>query len=160
MASARQLELCRVAALLGALLACTAAAATESRTTFSVSVRVLARATLNVRSEPADVMITQADVRRGYVEIAEPTLLDVSTNDPAGYALVILPQAPWFSQVTVRGAGDEITLGTEGGTIVERGRAAPTTSLELTYRFALSPDIGPGHYPWPLHLAVQPLQTS
>jgi hypothetical protein len=159
-ASIRWLGLCRLAVLVTALAGYATAEAAQSTTTFGVSVRVLARATLNVSSQPPDVVISQADVQRGFVDVAEPMHLEISTNDPTGYVLLVLPQSPWFSQVTVRSAGGEVTLGNEGGTVVERGRTAPTTSLELTWRFALAPDMVPGRYPWPLHLAVQPLQAS
>jgi hypothetical protein len=87
------------------------------------------------------------------------TRVEISTNDPEGYALVVQPQAGWFSSLAVFGAGGQVMLGSEGGTIVERGPVAGLTSLELTYRFVLPPGVTPGLYPWPLHLLVQPLQS-
>jgi hypothetical protein len=148
----------RLAVLAVGAASCTVGSATQTHAAFTVGARVLATATLQVNSEPAEVVISAEDVSRGYVEIQEPTRVQVSSNSPAGYALVLLPQSSWFSGVTVRCADEEITMGADGGAIVER-RHAGASSLELNFRFALASELTPGHYPWPLHLLVRPLET-
>jgi len=153
-----RLALHRSAPLLIAVVGCAVGSAGENRASIGVSAQVLARATLNVSAQPPDIAISREDVRRGYVEVAEPTRVEITSNSPAGYALLILPQSRWFSAVTVRGAGSEVTMGAEGGTIVERG-AGRRSALELTYRFALAEVVVPGRYPWPVHLGVQPLES-
>jgi hypothetical protein len=149
----------RFGALLVAATGCTVGGALETHSSFTVGARVLSRTTLNVESEPAGITISAESVRRGYVEPAEPTRIRVSNTDPAGYALVILPQSRWFASVTVFGAGGEVTMGSDGGTIFERKRVGATMPLELSYRFTLASEIAPGNYPWPLHLFVRPLES-
>lgn len=149
----------RIGPVLLATASCAVGSASENRASFTVGARVLAQASLSVTAEPADISISPEDLRRGYVEVIDPTHLEIRTNSPAGYALLILPQSSWFSAVTVRGAGAEVTIGADGGTIIERG-AARHSALELTYRFALADLVAaPGRYPWPLHLDVQPLES-
>lgn len=155
---APRLELRRMGVLALAAIGCTVGSAAENRTTFTVGARVLAQVSLSVASEPAGVAVSADDVRQGYVEIREPTRVTVSSNSPSGYTLLVLPQSRWFSAVTVRGAGGDVTMGAEGGTIVERGHGA-RMALELTYRFSLDSQLPPGRYPWPLHLAVRPLDS-
>jgi hypothetical protein len=134
-----------------------AAGAGQARATFNVGVRVLAHTTYTVTAVPADIVISDEDLRRGYVEVAEPTRIQISSNSPTGYLLVFLPLSRLISSVTVRYAGEEVTLGADGGEIAERGQVGTAMTLELTYRFGLEPQITPGRYPWPLQLAVQPL---
>jgi hypothetical protein len=137
---------------------CAVASATQTHASFTVGARVLATATLQVNSQPLEVVISPEDVSRGFVEIPEPTRVQVSSNSPVGYTLMLMPQSSWFSGLTVRSADAEVTMGADGGAIVER-RHAGASSLELTFRFALASELTPGRYPWPLHLSVQPLES-
>jgi hypothetical protein len=154
-----RLTLRRLGVLLVAGTGCTVGSALETNTSFTVSARVLPRTTLNVDSQPSSVVISSEDVRRGYVKIVEPTRIRISNTDPTGYALIVLPQSRWFSSVTVYGAGVEVTMGNDGGTIVESGHTGRAMSLELNYRFALASEIAPGDYPWPVQLMVRPLES-
>jgi hypothetical protein len=137
---------------------CAVASATQTHASFTVGARVLATATLRVNAEPLEVVISSEDVSRGFVEIPEPTRVQVSSNSPLGYTLTLVPQSSWFSGLTVRCAGTEVTMGADGGAIVEH-RHAGASSLELSFRFALASELTPGRYPWPLHLLVQPLES-
>jgi hypothetical protein len=148
----------RLTVLAVAAASCTVASATQTHASFTVGVRVLPMATLQVNSQPLEVVVSPEDVGRGYVEIPEPTRVQVSSNSPMGYTLLLVPQSTWFSGLTVRCADAEVTMGADGGAIVER-RHAGASSLELNFRFALASELPPGRYPWPLHLAVQPLES-
>jgi hypothetical protein len=148
----------RLTVLAVAAASCTVASATQTHASFTVGARVLATATLAVNSEPLEVVISAEDVGRGFVEIPEPTRVQVSSNSPMGYTLLLVPQSSWFSGLTVRCADAEVTMGADGGAIVER-RQAGASSLELTFRFALASELTPGRYPWPLQLVVRPLET-
>ncbi|HUK03025.1 MAG TPA: hypothetical protein VLW26_12175 [Steroidobacteraceae bacterium] len=138
--------------------AVSAGSASEVRTQFRVGATVLAHASLRVRSEPVNLTITPDAVRRGFIEVLEPTRIEVSNNSPHGYALLVQPQMMIFSALRVRSAGGEVLLGNEGGMIVEHGQHGITLPLELTYRFDLASSVAPGEYPWPVHLAVQALE--
>jgi hypothetical protein len=148
----------RLTVLAVGVASCTVGSATQTHASFTVGARVVATATLRVNSAPLEVVISSEDVRRGFVEIPEPTRLQVSSNSPLGYTLVLVPQSSWFSGLTVRCADAEVTMSADGGAIVER-RQAGASSLELTFRFALASELTPGRYPWPVQLAVRPLET-
>ena len=141
-------------------MACTASSAVQTQGEVTVSVRVLPRTSLVVQSAPPDLVISALDVRRSYIDVGEPTRLEISNNSPAGYALLIVPTARIFTAITVRGAGGAAELGRDGGAILERGRAGLHIPLSLSFRFRLGPEVAPGRYPWPLHLAVRPLPAS
>lgn len=148
---------CRIAGFLIAVTGCTVTSALDTRTTFTVGAQVLPRTTLRVKSGPTAVWIAPENVRDGYVEVAEPTFIEVANNNPTGYTLVITPQTALFSSLTVHGAGVDTTFGNDGGSIVERGQTGYSLVLQLTYRFDLTSSVTPGRYPWPIQLSVQPL---
>ena len=106
---------------------------------------------------PAPLLITTADLARGFVDLPYPLRLHVYSNSRAGFALDMATQSPWFSAVAIDGLDTQVTLGGEGGTIVQRGQAAPSRALALRMRFRLKPGLVPGLYAWPLQLRTRPL---
>ena len=136
----------------------TAAGARDVRSDFSVSVTVRAVANMEIKSAPAELAISSADLRRGFIEVAQPTQLTVRSNSPSGFALDVLTVAsPMVSSMVVEGLNSDLALGAQGGTIVQRWERAQAVNLSLKFRFALAPGLLPGNYPWPLRLTVRPL---
>jgi hypothetical protein len=144
------------------LCLCASAAlnAGETRATVNVAVTVPPIARLEIVAQATSVQITVQDLQRGYVELSEPTLLNIYSNARDGYALEVLPMSPVIRAIAVRGLGDEADLGAQGGRIVERWDHPQSTSLSLTFRLALAPGALPGIYPWPLHLALGPVSDT
>jgi hypothetical protein len=135
----------------------TAAGAKEVHSQLSVSVIVRPVANIELRSAPTDLEISAADLRRGYIEVTRPTELTVRSNSPNGYALEVLTVAPMLSSMIVEGFNSDLELGKEGGTIVQRWQEAQAVNLSLKFRFELLPVLSTGNYPWPVRLAVRPL---
>lgn len=106
---------------------------------------------------PAPLLITSADLARGFVDTPHPLRLRVYSNSRAGFALDVAAQSPWFTAVAIEGLDARVTLGAEGGTIVQRWQDAPARTLELRMRFQLEPGLPPGLYAWPLQLHARPL---
>jgi len=106
---------------------------------------------------PAPLLITSADVARGFVDTPHPLRLHVFSNSRAGFALDVAAQSPWFTAVAIEGLDTPVTLGAEGGTIVQRWQRAPSRALELRLRFRFEPGLVPGLYAWPLLLRARPL---
>jgi hypothetical protein len=106
---------------------------------------------------PAPLLITSADLARGFVDAPHPLRLHVYSNSRAGFALDVAAQSPWFTAVAIDGLDTHVTLGAEGGTIVQRWQGAPARALELRIRFRLEPGLPPGLYAWPLQLRARPL---
>jgi hypothetical protein len=122
-----------------------------------VGATVLARATLGAAAQPATLVVSAQDVRQGYVDSPAPTRLLVSSNDPSGFAIDIWPVSELFTAIRLRGADVFVTLGRDGGTIVERSRRGRLLPMSLAWRFELAPGTLPGVYPWPLQVSVRPL---
>lgn len=135
----------------------TAAGARDVHSEFSVSVIVRPMAKIELQSAPSSLDISAADVRRGYVDVPQPTQFIVRSNSPNGYALEVLTVAPVLSSMIVEGLSSDLAFGKEGGTIVQRWQKPQAVNLSLKFRFELLPDLGVGKYPWPVRLAVRPL---
>jgi hypothetical protein len=105
----------------------------------------------------APLLISNADLARGFVDTPHPLHLHVYSNSRAGFALEVATQSRWFTAVAIEGLDAQVTLGAEGGTIVQRWPGAPSRVLELRMRFRLEPGLPPGLYAWPLQLRARPL---
>lgn len=157
------------AALLAVLSLANVAAAQENRPAGSstasgsariaVTATVAARASLKVLHQRPDVVVTNADIARGYVDLPSASRVEIRNNDRAGYLLVLEGAEgpfPIFAQVQVRGLGTEIQIGPGGGWIPQP-YARGAVTMELGYRFILLKDARPGTYAWPFALAIRPL---
>jgi hypothetical protein len=151
----RGLNTARIAMIVAASMP--AAGARDAHSDFSVSVVVRPAANIELRSVPAGLDISAADLRRGYIEVTQPTEITVRSNSPNGYALEVLTIAPVLSSMIVEGLNSDLALGADGGTIVQRWQKPQAVNLSLKFRFELLPGLRIGSYPWPVRLAVHPL---
>jgi hypothetical protein len=108
-------------------------------------------------SQATQLNIYRGDVERGVVDIPAAMRFSVMTNSHSGFLLEFDPVGNIFESVQVSGLGNEVQLGADGGTIVQRGPSSPIQAHELSFRFVLRPDVQPGNYPWPLSLSVRAL---
>jgi hypothetical protein len=135
----------------------TAAGAKDVHSTLSVSATVRAVANIERQSAPPDLEISRADLARGFIDVVQPTRLTVRSNSPSGFALEVLTVAPMLSSMNIEGLNSDLALGADGGTIVQRWQKPRVVNLSLKFRFALAPGLAAGDYPWPVRLAVRPL---
>ena len=105
----------------------------------------------------SNLVISELDVERGYVDVNEPVTMRVASNSANGFAVNVLPVNDVFANVVVHGIGSDVALGADGGMIVQRWQHSQTVSMNLKFQFALRPDTQPGVYSWPLQLSVKPL---
>jgi len=147
----------RIALIVAASVA--TAGAKDVRSDFAVSATVLAVANLELQSAPMDLQISADDVRRGFIDVVQPTQLVVRSNSQRGFALEVLTVTPMLSSMVVQGLESDLPLGADGGTIVQRWQKPQVVRLSLRFRFALAPGLGAGNYPWPVRLAVRPLES-
>ena len=136
-----------------------AAGAKEVRAELSVTATVRAVANVDVQSTPAALEISALDVQRGYIDVPQPTQLVVRSNSASGFALDVLTVAPIVSAMTIQGLDSELALGADGGSAVQRWQRPQALSLSLKFRFSLLPGLTPGVYPWPVRVAVRPLES-
>jgi hypothetical protein len=136
-----------------------AAGAKEVHSALTVSATVRAVAHIDLQSVPAALEISASDVKRGYIDVPQPTQLVVRSNSPSGYALDVLTVAPILSSMVIEGLNSELVLGADGGSVVQRWQGPQAVNLALKFRFSLAAGLMPGTYPWPVRVAVRPLET-
>jgi hypothetical protein len=136
-----------------------AAAAGSSEIKMTVSATILKRATLQVVEQPSSVVVTAADVARGYVDVLQTAQLAVKSNSSAGYMLVFSSHSEFVRQTRVRGLGNEVQLGASGGVVPQTGASQGIThaSHALGFRFELTESARQGTYPWPVQVSVVPM---
>ncbi len=124
----------------------------------SITARVLEHTSMDIISQAQELIVTNADIWRGYVDAPLASRLNVRSNNPAGYLLAFeAMDGPdsLFKSVQVLMGGREVQLAPTGGWIPQpyiRGGAM----MDISYRFALSKNARPGTYTWPLTISVQP----
>jgi hypothetical protein len=136
-----------------ALLPSTPVHAEAAQARIGVSVMVVRPATIQSEAFPAELKISAADIKRGYVEWRRATPLLVGNTSPVAYILDVFPAGRLFSQVVVSTSDtDRETLGADGGQIVGWHANRSDEPLVLAVRFKLQSAITPGRYPWPLRI--------
>jgi hypothetical protein len=133
----------------------TAQAGTSSAS-MSVNVTVQGRALLTVLSQPSSLVITDSDVRRGYVEVSDVTRVSVRTNCPNGYLVGFETTQGPFKTIEVRGLGTAAQIGPNGGWIPQSFTGMAPTTVDLSYRFILAENAMAGSYTWPVSLSATP----
>ncbi len=121
-----------------------------------VSATVLPYTSLNVSNRARTLVVTDADISRGYVDIRAASSIEVSTNTKDGYYLSFECFDTAFRQVQVDGLGRSAMVGS-GSSIIPMQNNGRVVRMELSYRFILSENVKPGSYPWPLTVSVIPM---
>lgn len=146
--------LATASAVLGLLLPGTQAAAGASQAVV-VRATVLRHASIRI-APPATLTISEADVARGYVELAAPVEVEVQSNVREGYALVFERRGEQVRQVHVGGLPSALLVG-DANAIAARpaaGRGLWRERLQLRLRFDLGPQARAGEHPWPLDISM------
>ncbi len=114
----------------------------------TVSARNAAHLRWNVVAQPDRITVTDEQIRNGYVDI-DTLSLNVRTNNPAGYFVIVKPTGPAVA-VRIDALAQVTTIGTAGGVV--RGDRAGV--FPLTMRVMLSKDAQAGDYAFPVTLNV------
>lgn len=153
---ARALRLQRrviLAALLGAVFG--QAQAAETRAYMSVTANVVDTVGIRAVHQAQDLVISAEDIARGFVEVADASLLEVRNSRPSLFEFRAVGRL--FRAVTVSGASGTAQFGAQGGSLLAKPDGGGLSRVALTYRFELGPDVAPGIHRWPLALTVLPL---
>ena len=128
------------------------AAAGSFSTVIRMNAIVLARTQLKPLRQPAMLVVTEADVQRGYIEVSGASLFEIWNNNPAGCVLTFESNDFPFREADVTVMGRKIIIYPSGGMIFMpvRGRQ----QIALDYRFVLTTEAQPGTYAWPLSVSV------
>ena len=146
-------------ALMGLWLAPAVAVADASEAKLAVSATVMKHASLKVLAQPASVMVTAADIARGYVDVSSPSQVAIQSNSLSGYMLMFATEGEFMRQTLVGGLGNDVQLDGAGGGIARspEGPGMTKATLALVFRFILSESARQGVYAWPMRLSVAAL---
>lgn len=142
-------------ALLTVLFLVPAASAESVSGSMKVSVQVMARANVRLDSQPAQVVVTSADVKRGYVDVPAPIVFHAQTNSRQGYLLQVSNGSTDFSEVQLSFAQAAINVSQESW--IARPYVAGGEVVSMNARVRISSDLAPGSYPLPLSISATPL---
>lgn len=131
-----------------------AASSTHSqKARLQVSAKVLPFVTLRVDNRLQMLEVTEEDIARGYVDLAQVTSLQVRTNSRKGCSLQFENYDSAISRVEVHGLNRPVTF-QGSGAVEPLAMDAMETNLRLSYRFTFSEKVRAGVYPWPLTVAI------
>jgi hypothetical protein len=148
-------KIAAVALMLAAALAPITASAESRSATMQVSVTVVARAIVNVYQQPQDVLITSDDLRRGYVEISTPFLVNVRTNCRTGYLLRMVNTDPLFASAEI--STTDFAMHVLAESIITRPYSPAGDTLDLKVRLVLASGAREGRYSFPVVVDASPL---
>lgn len=132
-----------------------------SKARVTVTATVPARASIKFLYQAPELVVTNADISRGYVEIPGASRIELKSNNPDGYMLVFEgANGPvnLVREIDVQGLGRDVQIDAYGGGIVLPSEGLAPVTKELSYRFVLSDKAQPGTYMWPLTMSVRPMQ--
>jgi len=123
----------------------------------TVSETAAAYATLKVSYQAPELVVTHADILRGYVEVTSASRIEIRSN--VFFFLRFSGLGEPFKEVQIQGFGKDVLVDAEGSSFFLpdiRGFA----TFELTYKFILSKDAHPGTYAWPLEISAHPTMVA
>jgi hypothetical protein len=112
---------------------------------------------MKVVYQTSELVITQADILRGYIDIPIAAHIEIQNNNLSGYLVVFGGLSEPFKEVLVKGLGKEVQVSSDGGWIAQPYNGRDPLMVELSYRFILSENVQPGTYAWPLTISVSPI---
>ncbi len=144
---------------LGLLVVPAVATAGSGEAKLTVSATVLKHASLNVLAQPSSVVVTAADIARGYVDAPVPAQVAIKSNTSGGYMLEFSSQGDFMRQILVRGLATDVQLSPAGGAVMQPSTGAGITraTLVLEFRFILAEAAQVGTYLWPMRISITPL---
>jgi len=127
----------------------------SSRTIITEEIQRLT--SLKVVFQTQELVITHADILRGYVEIQSAEHIEIQNNNLSGYLLVFEGLNGLFQEVVVKGLGDEVSITSDGGWVAQPYNGRDPVMIKLSYKFILSEKAQPGTYTWPLIVYASPI---
>lgn len=146
------------AGAVGAVAAALLVAAEEtypSSVSLSVSAVILKKVWIRTESSPPALVLTDADVARGFIDVPAPTVITLRNNSEDGFLFRFGLDANVASSARVTGLTQPVHFGQEGAMLAQPGRFRTEKRLELRWRLQLAQGITPGQHPWPVQIQVE-----
>ena len=125
----------------------------------AISATVQKHASLKMLTQPSSVVVTAADIAKGYVDVPAPASIQIRSNTQDGYLLMFESQGDFMRQTVVRGLANDVQISMAGGGVAQNmaGKGMRQAQFDLGFRFLLAESARQGVYPWPIRLSVTPL---
>ncbi len=131
------------------------AAAGAATASLNVRAVVRHRASVAVVDCADSLVLTEEDIRQGWVRSPGPMTVVVRANHSDGIGLELLPVLEEIACAEVSGPG--VTwMGGPGVGRVQLPTAPGEQRIPLHFRFALGSDVRPGPHRWPVQISVTP----
>jgi hypothetical protein len=123
--------------------------------TMQVSAFVIARAIVTVDGQVSTVSVSDADVARGYVDVADPILVRVRTNSRQGYVLTVTNLGGQFSSIEL--SSNDVSISVRPESFLQRPYVSGGDVMPMRARLHLAPDTMPGQVPVAIAFNATPL---
>jgi hypothetical protein len=124
----------------------------SSNATIMVSATVIGRISQSIIHQEPKINVTAEDIKKGFIEIASGTILQIKTNARNGYALFFEGSNELFKEVMVMVNGRTVALSSNGGFVHQPYSGSNIEVKDLSYKLQLKEDIQPGIYPFPFRV--------
>jgi hypothetical protein len=129
--------------------------ADNSKTALAEEIKTLTALEVVFRTQ--ELVVTQADILRGYIDIPIAEKIVIQNNNLAGYLVFFKGLNGPFKEVIIKGLETEIRISSESGWITQPYNGRDPVTIELSYRFIFSDEAKPGKYAWPFTISVSPV---
>jgi hypothetical protein len=124
----------------------------SGKATIMVSATVIGRISQSIIHQEPRINVTEGDIKKGFIEIASGTILQIKTNTRNGYALFFEGSNELFKEVMVMVNGRTVALSSNGGFVHQPYSGSNIEMKDLSYKLQLKEDIQPGIYPFPFRV--------
>jgi hypothetical protein len=128
--------------------------AASKKTSLEIRARVLPFAEYSILHQEGSLVVTQADIDRGYVDIQRAMVFSMKTNNVNGYMLGFFVDSGPFSGITVFDGSSTHMLSGSGGEVMMPYEGMHSVTKELNVRVHLAADAQPDTYQWPVALMI------
>jgi hypothetical protein len=136
----------------------TAPASAESfSTSMTVSTQVIGRTLLTLDRQPSSLVVTPADVARGYVDLPGAVQFQVRSNVRQGYLVRFDALPPAFARAHVEWGATHVVVGTSDQAWIAQPYSRSSAPVTASVRVELAPETAAGTYAWPLTVAADSL---
>ncbi len=119
-----------------------------------VSARVSPYIKHSILHQNDHIVLTSADIDRGYIDVNRGIALSLKTNSKNGYLLVFAANSSFLNNATVYNENNTYNVSGSGGEVHMPYPGKHYVTKELSFRFHLSATVEPGTYAWPLALML------
>ncbi len=101
-----------------------------------------------------NLVITSADIERGFIDINNGVIINVKTNSLNGYMLNIAFDSTLFNEIIISDENISSPVKEGFGELHMPFHGKSYLTKELTFRFYFSANTEPGTYQWPVAIAA------